>query len=149
VRPWRISNFANLNGTGGIANSARWHSRGRAIVYMAESPPGALLERLVHLEIDPKDLPSNYQLLAVDVPDDLAFETVDQQILPVDWRYNDSATQKIGDDWLQAGRTALLRVPSAITPHTFNWLLNPAHEEAAAARIVEVISAPFDLRLFR
>lgn len=149
MRLWRISNFADLNGTGGIANSARWHSRGRAIVYLAESPSGALLERLVHLEIDLKDLPSAYQLLAVDIPDDLAFETIDPQILPADWRYNDSATQKVGDDWLQAGRTAFLRVPSAITPYTFNWLLNPGHSEAKAAKIIEVIIAPFDQRLFR
>jgi len=149
VRLWRISNYADLNGTGGIANSARWHSRGHAIVYSAENAPGALLERLVHLEIDPGDLPSTYQLLAVDIPDNLAFETIDPQILPADWRYNDSATRKIGDDWLKAGRTALLRVPSAITPHTFNWLLNPGHKEAAAAKIAEVISAPFDQRLFR
>lgn len=146
---WRISNYADLNGDGGLTNSARWHSRGRPIVYLAESPPGALLERLVHLEIDLDDLPSAYQLLLIDIPDHLPFDTIDAKVLPADWRDNDGATQAIGDDWLHAGRTPLLRVPSAITPHTFNWLLNPRHADAAAAKIVEVISAPFDERLFR
>lgn len=149
MRLWRISNYADLGGIGGLMSSARWHSRGREIVYLAESPAAALLERLVHLEIDPEDLPSTYQLLAVEIPDDLPFETIDAERLPTDWRDNDAATQKFGDDWLQAGRTSLLRVPSAITPHTFNWLLNPRHADASAAKIVDVIKAPFDQRLFR
>ena len=149
MRLWRISNYADLTGVGGLKSSGRWHSRGKEIVYLAESPASALLERMVHLEIDSDDIPDSYQLLAIDIPDNLAFETIDVNSLPADWRDNDAATQKFGDDWLQAGRTPLLRVPSAITPHTFNWLLNPRQADAAAAKIVDVISAPFDQRLFR
>jgi RES domain-containing protein len=149
VRLWRISSFDDLSGIGGIENSARWHSRGREIVYLAESPPGALLERLVHLEIDPEDLPATYQLLAVDIPDDVPFETVDASELPPEWRGQDAATRAAGDRWLQAGRTPLLRVPSAITPHTYNWLLNPRHPDATRATIADVIATPFDRRLFR
>lgn len=129
--------------------SARWHSRGREILYLAESPPGALLERIVHLEIDPKDLPATYQLLAVDIPENMAYETIAVGDLPNDWRSNDDATQKIGDAWLIAGRVPLLRVPSAITPHTFNWLMNPRHPDAAAATIGDAIRVQFDQRLFR
>ncbi|MEJ2436174.1 MAG: RES family NAD+ phosphorylase [Pseudolabrys sp.] len=149
MRLWRISNFPDLSGIGGVENSARWHSRGREIVYLAESPPGALLERLVHLEIDPEDLPTTYQLLAVDIPDDTQFEIVDANDLPSEWRDRDATTRSAGDRWLQSGRTALLRVPSAVTPRTFNWLLNPKHPDAASATIAEVIVAPFDPRLFR
>lgn len=147
MRLWRISNYADLTGVGGLANSARWHSRGTEIVYLAESPAAALLERLVHLEIDPDDLPSTYQLLAVEIPDHLVFDTIAANNLPPDWRSNDTATQLIGDRWLRAGRTPLLRVPSAITPHTFNWLLNPKHPDASNAKIFDVISALFDPRL--
>jgi RES domain-containing protein len=149
VRLWRISNYVELNGLGGLVSAARWHSEGSAIVYLAESPAAALLERLVHLEIDPDDLPSTYQLLAIDVPDGVAFETVDLAALPADWRTNDAATRLIGDRWLQEKRSTLLRVPSAITPFTLNWLLNPSHPDAGKAHIVDVISAPFDPRLFR
>jgi hypothetical protein len=42
-----------------------------------------------------------------------------------------------------------LRVPSAITPHTLNWLLNPKHPDASNVKITDVIDAPFDHRLFR
>lgn len=149
MRLWRISNYADLTGVGGLITSARWHSRGAEIVYLAESPAGALLERLVHLEIDPDDLPTHYQLLAVEIPDHSAFDIIDANDLPSGWRANDAATRPFGDRWLAAGRALLLRVPSAITPHTFNWLLNPKHADASAAQIVDVFSVPFDARLIR
>jgi RES domain-containing protein len=149
VRLWRISNYADLTGVGGLVSSARWHSRGAAIVYLAESAAAALLERLVHLEIDPDDLPTTYQLLAVEVPDHLAFDTIHANDLPLGWRNSDTVTRPTGDSWLKASRTALLRVPSAITPHTMNWLLNPRHPDALNIKITDVIDAPFDQRLFR
>ena len=149
MRLWRISNYVDLAGLGGLMSSGRWHSRGMEIVYLAESPAAALLERLVHLEIDPDDVPSTYQLLAVEVPDGFAFEAVGPKDLPPDWRSNDAVTQLLGNRWLRDGRTPLLQVPSAITPHTANWLLNPKHTDASKVKIVDVVSAPFDQRLFR
>ena len=148
MRLWRISNYADLAGTGGLMTPGRWHSGNRRIVHLAESPPAALLERLVHLEIDPDDLPRTYRLLEVDIPDGTAFDTVDENELANDWHSVDATTWAIGDRWLDAGRTSLLRVPSAITPRTFNWLLNPTHPDAVGARIETVIQAPFDQRLF-
>jgi RES domain-containing protein len=148
VRLWRISNYTNLSGIGGLKSSGRWHSRGTEIVYLADNPPAALLERLVHLEIDTDDVPSTYQLLAIDVSDDTGLETVIVNDLPPDWQTNEAITQLVGDRWLRERRTALLKVPSAITPHTYNWLLNPNHPDASNAKIVEVIVAPFDPRLF-
>lgn len=149
MRLWRISNYVDLSGVGGLVSSGRWHSRGTEIVYLAESPSAALLERLVHLEIDPDDLPNTYQLLAIEIPDHLPFETVAPNDLSPDWRTNDAASRPIGDIWLQTRRTPLLRVPSAITPHTLNWLLNPKHPDAPNVKITDVIDTPFDQRLFR
>jgi len=147
VRLWRISNYADLTGAGGLISSARWHSRGRKIVYLADHPASALLEMLVHLEIDTDDIPSTYQLLAVEAPDHSAVETVNADGLSLDWQYNDRATRSVGDAWLHDRRTPLLRVPSAIIPRSFNWLLNPEHPDASSVKIVEVIKAPFDRRL--
>jgi len=147
MRLWRISNFANLSGEGGLLASGRWHSRGRRIVYLSDHPAAALLEVLVHLEVDVDDLPISYQLLAVDLPDDLTVETVASDALPPDWRTKIVATRQLGNRWLDAGATALLRVPSAIVPHASNWLLNPSHADAGKAAIAETIRAPFDARL--
>jgi RES domain-containing protein len=147
MRLWRISDFADLSGEGGLLASGRWHSKGHRIVYLSDHPASALVEVLVHLEIDAEDVPASYQLLAVDFSDDLTFETVDEDGLAPDWGTNLNATRQLGDQWLNAGRTALLRVPSVIVPFAFNWLMNPGHADAAKAVIAKTIRAPFDLRL--
>jgi len=71
---WRISNYADLSGIGGLRAAGRWHSQGRRIIYLADHPSSALLEMLVHMDRDL--LPATYQLLRVSVPDDIAIEVV-------------------------------------------------------------------------
>lgn len=147
MRLWRISDFADLSGQGGLVAPARWHSLGRPLVYLADHPASALLEVLAHLEVDSEDWPDSYQLLAIDLPDDVSFE--DAPPLSADWRNEAAETQRIGDQWLGSNRTALLRVPSAIVPYSWNWLLNRMQPDSNLARIVEVVRAQFDPRLFR
>ena len=148
MRLWRISNFANLSGEGGLRASGRWHSRGRRVVYLSDHPASALVEVLVHLEVDIEDIPASYQPLAVDFPDGLTVESIAKDVLAADWRTKILATRTLGDRWLNAGNAALMRVPSAIVPYASNWLLNPAHGDAAKAVIAETIRTPFDARLF-
>jgi RES domain-containing protein len=143
---WRISNFADLSGTGGVLAGARWHTKGQPVVYMAENPPGALLETLVHLEIDVEDMPSKYQLLKVTMP-----STVSQEICPPladGWQRDEQATRAVGDNWLREQNSLLLKIPSAIVPFTSNYLFNPLHEDASLAEI-EVGSFPLDERLLK
>src|SRR5436305_10829369 len=118
MRLWRISNHANLSGDGGLYAAGRWHSRGHRIVYLADHPASALLEVIAHLEIDAEDLPTHYQLLGIEVPDDMEVTAVAERELPEGWREQIALTRARGDEWLRAGATALLRVPSAIVPET-------------------------------
>jgi RES domain-containing protein len=144
---WRISDFADLSGRGGLLGSGRWHSLARPLVYLADHPASALLEILVHLEVDRDDLPADYQVLRVECPDDIVFD--DANRLPEQWRSDAAATQGLGDRWLDRQSSALLRVPSAIVPYTWNWLLNPIHRDAARVRTAETIRVSFDPRLFQ
>src|SRR5260370_8912306 len=111
MRLWRISNFANLSGEGGLRASGRWHSRGRRVVYLSDHPPSALIEVLVHLEVDVDDLPVSYQLLAVDFPDDLRLQTIAMDALPPDWRTRIVPTRQLGNRCLNPGAPPLLHVP--------------------------------------
>jgi RES domain-containing protein len=147
VRLWRISDFVDLSGQGGLLGAARWHSRGRRIVYLADHPASSLLEVLVHLEVDAAELPDVFQLLGIDAPEDMAFDLVRSAELPGNWQRDHPVTRALGDRWLTESKTALLRVPSAIVPAAFNWLLNPAHADAGQAAIAKIIRAPFDSRL--
>lgn len=147
MRLWRISNYADLAGTGGLLDSARWHSQGKRIVYLADSPASALLEVLVRFEVPDAEWPTHYQLLAVDVPDELTSTSVEVNSLPFDWCENLSLTRSLGDRWLAEGDASLMRVPSAIVPFTSNWLLNPLHPDARRCTIVSVTRELFDRRL--
>lgn len=142
---WRISNFADLSGVGGLRASGRWHTRGRRIVYFADHPSSALLEMPVHMDRDL--VPDSYRLLRVVIPDDLPIEIVDEGSLAAEWRVDRAASRSIGDRWLDEARTALLQVPSAISPNARNYLFNPDHPDASRLDIMQVINAPFDPRL--
>lgn len=144
---WRISNHASLAGDGGLRASGRWHTRGKHVVYCAENPAAALIEILVHFEIDVRDLPARYRLLKINVPDELRLERVSPQILPTDWLENVQATRAIGDAWLTQSAAPLLVVPSAIVPETSNVLLNPAHPDAKRIVIAHTSDHVIDPRL--
>lgn len=146
---WRISRHAVLDGTGGLLGSARWHTAGRRIVYLADSPASALLETLVHLELAPDLIPADYRLLKIDVPDSVSRDAVARGALGEGWEFKSIVTRALGDPWLRGGGTALLRVPSALVPETQNWLLNPEHPDARVITVIAEQPFPFDGRLFR
>ena len=146
---WRISNHLSLTGDGAVRTPGRWHTRGRRVVYCAQSPAAALLEILVHFEIDIQDLPVRYRLLKIQVPDDVQFERVSVDDLPKDWPERTEVTRAVGDGWLTNGSAALLSVPSAIVPETFNVLLNPAHQDARGIVIVQTGEHAIDPRLLK
>ena len=70
---WRVSNHCDLDGLGGEKADGRWHTaaRGKRIVYLSDSPAGALLESLANLKGNPELFPEKYQLLEISVPDDV------------------------------------------------------------------------------
>ncbi len=147
---WRISNHRDLAGTGGMRAGGRWHSAGRPIIYCAEHPASALLEILAHLEVvNLAALPDGYQLLEIDVPEAVEIESLPTHALALKWQGDEISTQAIGDRWLASRSAALLRVPSALVPKVWNYLVNPAHPAAAQLRINAAARYPFDTRLFK
>lgn len=131
---------------GGLKYSGRWHSAGRAVVYLAESPAGALLEVCAHTSEE--SVPPSFSLLKISGPD-IATDEVAAEDLPTGWGALAERTRAIGSEWLDSGRGRLLRVPSVLVPETWNILLNPAHAEAGAFVIERQYEYPFDLRLKR
>jgi RES domain-containing protein len=93
-------------------------------------------------------LPSSYQLLRISTGVGTKIKALDPPP-GLDWKAQELVTRSIGDDWLASLETALARVPSAIAPYTWNYLLNPEHSDAQQVQIAEVIGERFDNRLFR
>jgi RES domain-containing protein len=54
---------------------------------------------------------------------------------------------EIGDRWVQEDRSAVLALPSAISPADTNFLLNPRHPDFKRIRIHPPIDYDFDPRL--
>jgi RES domain-containing protein len=62
---WRISQYVDLTGEGGRKADNHWNRRGRPVVYLGQSVPGVLLERLVHL-MDNTRLPEDLKLIHIE-----------------------------------------------------------------------------------
>ena len=142
MKLWRISEFAKLSGDGGLYYAARWNEVGYPIVYCCDHPSTSLLEIIAH--IDREDAPSTYQLLEIETPDALP---IFEPALQGDWFNNIQMTQMLGTAFLTEKRFPLMRIPSVIMPQAFNYLLNPAHPDAAKCAIARTWRYPFDSRL--
>src|SRR5712675_2565617 len=101
---WRISNYADLSGIGGVRAAGRWHSQGMRIVDLADHPSSALLEMLVHMDRDL--IPPTYQLLRIDIPPDMKIEAVTASDLAGNWRTDTMTSREIGDRWLDQSNSA-------------------------------------------
>ena len=142
MRFWRISNFTDLSGMGSALHGARWNRKGLPVVYLADHPSTSMLETLVHFRS--ANLPDTFQLLAIEAPDSTTIEEISP---PVGWSTKVKLTQKLGSNFLEFRDRPLLRVPSVVMPQAFNYLLNPAHPDAAQFCIAQVWRYPFDSRL--
>ncbi|HEV2645016.1 MAG TPA: RES family NAD+ phosphorylase [Acidobacteriaceae bacterium] len=149
VTLWRVSNYATLDGIGGMYVSGRWHTKGHPVLYCSEDPSTALLETLVHIEIDAEDRPQIFQVLKIRSSQLLSIERVNVKKLSPDWPSNRTHTRAAGDDWLRSGKSLLLEVPSVLVPERRNFLINPLHSEMKNLRIAARYSHAFDRRFFK
>ena len=149
---WRITKAryadAAFDGEGARLYGGRWNRPGTSVIYTAGSRSLAVLEMLVHL--DSPDLLQKYVLMSVDVEESFVME-LDTATLPQSWTDDPppSDVQAIGDAWVRNARSAVLRVPSAIVPGEFNFLLTPNHPDFNRLRIGEPTPFLFDSRLSR
>ena len=142
---WRISNYATLDGAGGLYASGRWHNIGSRVVYLSEHPAAALLEIIANTDISL--LPDTFKFLKVDIPEDVA--CLNASITWDNWRDNLTLSRNVGDIWIKEKKSTLFKVPSALSPDTYNYLLNPLHADAAKCEVTQVIDYPLDQRLKR
>ena len=152
MRFWRICRrrYAadSASGEGARLYGGRWNSRGVPMVYASTSLALAAVETFVNLEpnLQPKDLIS----IEGNIPDGLEISRVDLKTLPANWRETrDESLRRFGDDWIRAGQTAALLVPSAAIRGEWNVLLNLVHGDFSKIRFRKPQPFEFDVRMFR
>lgn len=122
---YRISHaeFAQLKPSGRLA---RWNTRGKQILYAAESRSLACLENVVHRGSEGLNL--NFKVLLISIT--FKIQTLNVKKLAAGWDSLDyTECQKHGDAWLESGTSAVLKVPSVIIPGEFNYLINTNHSD--------------------
>lgn len=147
---WRIVKKRHadsaFDGEGARRYGGRWNSPGTPVVYASDTRALCLLEVLTGLG-SAKPVRS-YVLIPVTFDDSLIL-SIQPNDLPSEWRQSPPtpSTQGIGDEWADNLRSAILRVPSAIVPEEFNFLLNPAHPDFRRIQIGTPQDFTIDSRL--
>jgi len=134
-----------FDGEGAFRNGGRWNSPGTRVVYAASTTSLAILEIVVH-GVEP--LLERYVAIPVEFDASLVSE-VGVGALPSGWRAFPALFElkRIGDERAASGSSAVLRGPSAVVPHEWNYILSPEHDDFAGMTIGSSISLETDLRL--
>ena len=137
-----------FTGEGARLYGGRFNRVGTAVVYTSGSLALALLEGFVHLGRAARRMKFVYHL--VQIPDKVV-ETLTAGQLPKNWREEPPPlnVQQIGTDWVESCRSAVLRVPSAIVPEEWNYVLNPAHPDYREFVRSNPASFTFDPRMWK
>lgn len=138
-----------LSGRGAaLSDGARWNSFGTPMVYSSEHRALALLEITVHLDWS-ADLPNDRFLVQLDIPDALPILELPLGDLPKGWdSYPPSAiTRRWGDAFIREAQYAVAKVPSALVPDTYNYLIHPFHTQSSAITVVDYVPLRLDARL--
>ena len=147
---WRIVRASRektaFTGEGPWRYGGRWNSPGVRVVYVSEHQSTAALE--IFANRVPFILEETYKAFHLEWPDNLT-ERFPMEKLPANWRVFPAPveTKEIGDRWVQERRSAVLALPSAISPADTNFLLNPEHRDFKRIRIAPPIDYDFDRRL--
>lgn len=140
MRLWRLSSHPGLTGVGGHHADGRWHTRGKAILYTSEHPALAMVEAMAHMRLGVATIPLTLKLIAIDIADTASIAPPPD--LPAGWQANELTSQAVGNAWLTASESLVMPIPSAILAHSTNYLINPAHPDAATC-VTETEVEPF------
>lgn len=138
----------DLTGLGAQKSGGRWNSKGVAILYTSQSRALCTTEIAVHTPLG--ILPTDYQIVSIQIPDEAKIDELMPAKLPYNLRTfpHSYETQEIGNSFVKAAKYLVLKVPSVVVPGEFNYLINPKHNDFKKVKILSVESFNFDERLF-
>ena len=135
-----------FSGKGGLYNKSRWASRGQLVSYAADHLATATLEKLTGVQRASLMTEMVYACAEID---DQHATLLSEDDLPEDWDKLPAAdaTRDVGDAWLEAQDSVVLRVPSVVLPHSYNYVVNATHPHRPALRVIEVTPLLLDNRV--
>jgi RES domain-containing protein len=140
--------YANDLVASGRAN--RWNIDDQYVMYTASSRSLATLELFVSMDtVSPSQ---RFKVMVVSIADDdRLFIQIPQSKLPLSWRTTDAYPElrNIGNEWYQNKTSLVLKVPSAVIPQEYNYVINTLHPDFKEnVSLVRTENYLWDKRLF-
>lgn len=151
---WRIAadtpdyTADDLSGAGAKKTGGRWNRAGIPVSYASSSISLAYLETLIHLSAG--GLPMNRYLVQINIP--IGVWNAAKKFDPathIGWDAipTGKVSLDFGDTWVASKSSAVLKVPSVIVPQEHNFVINPAHPDAAGITATKLQKLTYDGRL--
>lgn len=126
----------------------RWNKTGEYVIYTGGSRSLSTLELVAHrAHISTSKI---YKVMQIFFDDDPTLvNEVKISTLPTDWRSRSAygILQNIGSDWYTKNLSLILKVPSAIIPQEFNYIINTKHPNFSKIKLIVTEDYVFDNRL--
>lgn len=146
---FRISaeKYSSKLSSSGSAN--RWNEDGQFVIYTGSSRSLSSLELVVHRSsIKPK---IKYKVMIIHIPDkESLFKQILIKELPSNWRSIAAYPnlQKLGSKWYKSKESLILKIPSAIIPQEYNYIINTTHPDFLSIKLINTEDYFWDSRLF-
>jgi RES domain-containing protein len=139
----------DLSGKGAELYGGRWNNIGTPAIYSSQNISLALLEILCHTSF--QKLPSNMQIVHIEIPAKIKIKNFGVDELPIDWNKSPASivVKNFGTQLLQKKEFAAYSFPSAVLPNEINFMLNPQHKLYSNIKIIKTEPLPFDNRLVK
>lgn len=127
--------------------AGRWNSTGKKVIYGAESIALAFLENMVRRQ--GVGFNDDFKIMIIEIPDTIEITTINSTDLEAGWRdFKDYLKcQPLGDQWYNKGETLLLKVPSAVLPQGYNYVINTIHGDFKKVRLIATTNLVPDQRI--
>jgi RES domain-containing protein len=135
----------DLNGEGARLFGGRWNRKGTSCIYTSSSRSLAILEFSVNISLD--DIPRALSIVIIRIPDTQLL--VNTEDLPGNWKDvpAPSSTREFGNTILTEKKHLVFRVPSAVIPQEYNYLINPIHPKLPQCKVLQVEDLAYDIRI--
>lgn len=137
----------DISGEGAFLYGGRWNNKGVYALYSAAHISLAVLEIVVNYDRGISAILPKYNLIEIQIPETFIIE-IDISILKKGWTNDFEYTQYIGDEFLQSKSMMALKIPSAVIPEEYNYLINPLHSDFKKIKITKNNLYGLDNRLF-
>ncbi len=134
-----------LSGEGARLGGGRWNYVGISVVYASETLSLAVLERFVHFTRRDMKIGKSLLSIPIEIPDSVTQIKVLLKDLKTGWDSSPPPdfTRDLGTRWVHEGKSAVLRVPSAVIQNEYNFVINPKHPDFS--KITTGDARPFSL----